>query len=242
MIDAELPIPLHIQIGNVLEKQIYNGTYTDKIPSERDLMDMFSVSRTTVREAVTKLVQDGVLKKIHGKGTFIAEKPPIEEWLSSLNSFTDTVKRMGMKPGSKLLFAGKQKADTLAHFFGEELYTIKRLRYADAKPVAIEKHYYPIQVGLELQTYNLNNATIYDLLENELHITLTEAEQFISTEKVIKADAVHLNIEPSSQVLSAERVIYDQYGEPIEAYLGLYRPDMYRFRIKTRRDSRQRRG
>ncbi|WP_419892989.1 GntR family transcriptional regulator [Oceanobacillus kimchii] len=236
MINAELPIPLHIQISNQLEKQINNGTYREKIPSERELMELFSVSRTTVREAVSKLVKEGVLKKIHGKGTFISDKPPIQEWLSSLNSFTETVKNMGMTAGSRLLYAGEAKeAHKQINLFGENVYTIVRLRYANNTPVAIERHYYPLSIGINLQNFDLDKATIYDLLEQELSITLTEAEQFISTERVTREDAGILEILPHAHVLSAERVITDQYGRSVEWYKGLYRPDMYVFRVRTKR-------
>ncbi len=140
MINAELPIPLHVQISNLLEKQIRIGAYQEKIPSERELMDMYAVSRTTVREAVSKLVNEGKLQKVHGKGTFISKQPPIQEWLTSLNSFTDTVIKMGMNPSSRLIYSGKLSQKNGLNIFetNHDLYLIERLRFADNIPVAIE--------------------------------------------------------------------------------------------------------
>ncbi|MBP2077197.1 UTRA domain-containing protein [Oceanobacillus polygoni] len=88
---------------------------------------------------------------------------------------------------------------------------------------------------MKLSTFDLNTATIYDLLENELYINLSEAEQSITTHQINKQEATHLEIHESSTVLRAERVIYDQFGKAVESYQGLYRPDMYVFRIKTKR-------
>lgn len=236
MFKDDLHIPLHIQISKVLESKIKNAVYQEKIPSERELMDQFSVSRTTIREAVLRLVNMGTLKKVHGKGTFITKKPPIQEWLSTLNSFTETVQSMGMEAGSKLLEKGElKKSGSSIDLFDSDMYSIERLRFADKKPVAIEKHYYSLDLGLNLAKYDLESATIYELLENELGINLVEAEQFISTEIVDDKSAEHLEVPSGTSVLSVERIIYDEFENPIEYYRGFYRSDMYVFRVKTKR-------
>lgn len=66
-LDFKNPIPLHAQLKTILENQILEGYYKDKIPSERELMDMYSVSRSTVREAVSILVREGILEKGMGR-------------------------------------------------------------------------------------------------------------------------------------------------------------------------------
>ncbi|WP_456279033.1 GntR family transcriptional regulator [Bacillus sp. AK128] len=239
MINSDSPIPLHLQISQWLEKEIKKGIYDERIPSERELMERFSVSRTTIREAVSRLVNEGTLTKIHGKGTYISKKPPVHEWLSQLNSFSETVTNMGMKPGSKLLYSGEDiDSEQAADVFDQDhLYTIRRLRYANSTPIAIEKHYYRRDVGIKLTNYDLNTATIYDLLENQLGIVLSEAEQFISSETTNLHDSKLLEVMPNSSVLSVERIIYDQHGQPVEFYQGYFRPDMYVFRLKTKRKS-----
>ncbi|WP_040984690.1 GntR family transcriptional regulator [Oceanobacillus jeddahense] len=237
MIDETLYIPLHIQLSKSLEEKIKTHEYVERIPSERELMDMYNVSRTTVREAVTKLVNGGWLIKVHGKGTYVNQRPPIQEWLSSLNSFTETVRRMGMIPSSKLLTSKKLVADEQhISVLKNEVYMIERLRYADGKPVAIEQHYYPISIGKRLAEFNLDQETIYDLLENELGIMLDEAEQFITTTVIEEHLAKFLEIPKGSNVLLVERTIIDSKGNVIEYYIGKYRPDMYTFRVKTKRN------
>ncbi|APC49485.1 GntR family transcriptional regulator [Virgibacillus halodenitrificans] len=237
MIDSNNPIPLHVQISNALVKQIKAGMYKDKIPSERELIEAYTVSRTTVRQAIAKLVNDGILKKVHGKGTFINEGKPIQEWLSNLNSLTETIKNMGMAPSSKLLAA--EQIDVKDHsidILNMDLYMIERLRYADGEPLAIEKHYYPLSVGLKLSSYDLETETIFDLLENEMGITLAEAEQIISTEDADARVAGLLGIPKGASVLTVERIIADELGNPLEFYRGYYRPDKYVFRVKSKRN------
>src|SRR5699024_12788520 len=88
-------IPLHVQLQERIEESIFQEEYMEKIPSERELMDEYYVSRSTVRQAVSQLVQDGVLEKRPGIGTFIAIKP-ISDWLGCLSTYALIVEIMGM--------------------------------------------------------------------------------------------------------------------------------------------------
>lgn len=97
-------ILLHVQLKEIIEEKIYSGQYQDKIPSERELMDEYYVSRSTVRQSVERLAREGILVRKPGKGTFIVIKP-INDWLGSLSSTSETVERMGMLPGAKLISA-----------------------------------------------------------------------------------------------------------------------------------------
>src|SRR5699024_10797817 len=83
---------LHTQLKQKLKKKIYKGVYQKKIPSERELMEEYNVSRTTVRFAVSSLVSEGVLTKSHGRGTFISTTP-VQDWLGTFQSFTETIKK-----------------------------------------------------------------------------------------------------------------------------------------------------
>ena len=87
MIDEEKPIPYHLQVKEILKKEILDDKYAEKIPSERELMERFKVSRTTIREAVNHLVNEGLLEKLHGKGTFIKKHRPIQDWLLIIEQF-----------------------------------------------------------------------------------------------------------------------------------------------------------
>lgn len=231
-LDFNNPIPLHAQLKNILEDQILQGYYKDKIPSERELMDMYSVSRSTVREAVSILVREGRLEKRHGKGTFISLKP-VQEWLKMI-SFTETTKNMGIK----LLNHGRvvtpeNIAD--ANGFEDESYSIKRLRLQDDVPIAIELHYYPKELGQKIAEFDLSTTVLYDALEGELNIDFYEAEQIITCGYPTKEDAEHLAIPDTMCLLITERMIFDSDGNMVEYYKGLFRSDMYSFAMKMSR-------
>ncbi|SIS04701.1 GntR family transcriptional regulator [Peribacillus simplex] len=231
-LDFENPIPLHAQLKTILEDQILEGYYKDKIPSERELMDMYSVSRSTVREAVSILVRGGILEKRHGKGTFVSLKP-VQEWLQMIN-FTETTKSMRIK----LLDHGRvltpeNIAD--ANGFEDESYHIKRLRLRGDVPIAIEMHYYSLELGKELTKFNLSTTVLYDALEGNLNINFNEAEQIITCGFPSKEDAEHLGLNEMMCVLITERMIFDSKGNLVEYYKGLFRSDMHSFAMKLNR-------
>jgi GntR family transcriptional regulator len=235
-LDVDSPIPLHIQIREFLRKKIDDGGYTERIPSEKELMEMFSVSRTTVREAVSSLVREGVLEKIHGKGTFIADTT-INEWLGSIRSFTETVQNMGMKPGILLLSHALGNDLEIGTILGAtEYYSIERLRLADDIPIAIERHNYPVEIGRKLATYDLNQVTIYSVLEQN-KVVLHTGEQRITAMPASKADAKLLDISENACVLVVERTIYDPSGKVVEYYSSTLRADRFAFCVKLYREN-----
>lgn len=236
MLDQKSYLPLHLQLKNKIEKQITDGEFLDQIPSEREFMNKFDISRSTVREAINLLVREGILEKRHGKGTFVSVKP-LHDWLGNLSSTTETIRHIGMKPGAKLITHYKTTPPTyIQEQTGfKEAYFIKRVRFANDIPIGVERHYYPVAIGEELIKYDLDNATLYDLVQHELGIQFAEADQTISSGQMLQDDLDYLDIPPDTNVLIAERVIQDQAGTIIEMEEAFYRSDMYMFKIKLSR-------
>lgn len=230
-LDTRSVIPLHAQLKEQIRVRIDKGVYSDRIPSERELMDAFAVSRTTVREAVSALVHEGLLQKIHGKGTFV-NSCRVNEWLGTITSFTETVESMGFRPGVRLLIHGRGNApDVLATLGVDEYYSIERLRFANDIPIAVERTYYPVEIGLKIANYDLNMITIYSVLESN-GVILHRAEQRITAGAPSKEDAKVLRISPNSPVLIAERITVDPDNRTVELYRSIFRPDKYAFCVK----------
>lgn len=237
-LDFYSPVPLHAQLKEILKIEIEKRSFVDKIPSERELMDRFSVSRTTVREAVSALVHDGFLEKVHGKGTFITSHK-VNEWLGNIKSFTENIKDMGMEPGIKSLYHGIKANPRIKEILQlEKYYLIKRLRFADNEPIAIERTYYPVEIGLKLAEHNLNQVTLYSLLES-IGVILHEADQKIIVAMPSEEDAKLLEISPTTSVLAAERLTLDPKGNLVEYYYTVFRADKYAFCIKMLKKGRQ---
>ena len=236
LLNPKNPIPLHIQLRNEIEEKIAQGTYKEKIPSEREFMDEYSISRSTVREAISQLVNDGLVEKRHGKETFILNKP-IQAWLGNLLSTTEIITNMGMQSKIELLEHGivESSSEVKNALGSDKAYLIKRLRLANNIPIAIETQFYPIQIGVELESYDLQNGTIYDILENDLKIKLYEADELITSEKISKKDSELLKLDNNQNALYLERRVYDEMGHIIEFCKTSYNPTMYSIQFKSKR-------
>ncbi|GAB4074225.1 GntR family transcriptional regulator [Barrientosiimonas marina] len=235
-LDYKSPMPLHSQLKEVIEKQIETGELAGQIPSEREFMETYHVSRSTVREAIHWLVREGVLEKRHGTGTFVSLKS-INEWLGNLVSTTDTIRQMGMEPGAKLVTYYKVTPSlTIQERTGfAEAYFIKRVRYADSIPIGVECHYFPLSIGEALVQYDLDDISLYEFEENELGIWFAEASQTIGGGLIPEENAKHLHIPAGSSGLIAERLIKDHDDQIIELEKAYYRSDMYQFTINLSR-------
>ncbi|MDY0404480.1 GntR family transcriptional regulator [Virgibacillus sp. 179-BFC.A HS] len=235
-LDHKSSLPLHVQLKEIIERQVADGVLVGQIPSERQYMEEYDISRSTVREAINLLVREGILEKRHGKGTFVSIKP-IHDWLGNLTSTTETIRNMGKKPGARLIEYYQVKVpESIQQRTGfQDAYFIKRVRYADDIAIGVERHYYPLEIGEQLIQYDLNDATLYDLMQNELGIQFTEANQTISCGELLPEDQVHLDVDKGKSVLIAQRMIKDANGNVIELEEAYYRSDMYAFNINLSR-------
>lgn len=238
-LDYTNSIPLHVQLKQKIEQNIYNGRYTDKIPSERELMDEYYVSRSTVRQSIQQLVLEGILMKKPGKGTFVAVST-INDWLGSLSSTSENLEKMGMTPGTKLITSQEiELFGRLKEVTGlEKAHHFKRIRFANNIPMGIERHYYPVALGKKLAQFNLDQEAFYELLERELKVKTFQAEQEIRAGISMASDSELLHIPEGSSIMIAERKITDKNGGFVEFERAFYRADMYSFKIKLSRNSK----
>jgi len=230
-------LPLHAKISLILKDEILNGAYEGKIPGEFDLMEKFSVSRSTIRQAIENLVREGVLEKKHGIGTFIASRP-VEEWLGSLSSFFDIVKARGMVPSIKVLKQGfSDSPSEVAEIMGvKRFFYVHRLRLADNIPIVMEKQYYPHKIGKALAKFDLNNVSTYEVLETKLGEVLSDAQQLVTCTIPTDEEKALLKLESDcSCVILSERFVNNSDGELVEYERSVYRADMYAFRINLSR-------
>jgi len=237
-LDIESSIPLHIQLSEELKREILQGAMKEKIPPERELMEQYSISRSTVRRAIAALINEGILESRRGSGTYIYTRP-VEEWLGNLATYNKTIDELGMKPGAKLLSHGVEFSSSELKQITQmdKVYAINRLRLADDIPIAIETQYYPLDIGFQLAKFDLNEIVLYEVLETSLGIKLWEADQVISSAMPTKEEAQLLDILESESILVIERTTCDYEGNLVEYLRGIFRSDMYAFRIKLSRNN-----
>lgn len=247
MLDKQSPIPIYIQIEEQLKQQIQQGDFPigTAIPSERELTERFSVSRMTVRQSITNMVNDGLLYREKGRGTFVAS-PKVEQPLNGLTSFTEDMISRGMVPSSRLigfeiLEADPDVAENLLLAPGDKVYFVERIRFADAQPMAIERTYLPVERFPHLNEDSFQGS-LYAIIESNQQLKISRATQRMEAGLVKKEDADLLQIKSPAAILMIERISYLDGELPFEVVRSTYRADRYKFTTDIQRQPKRRNG
>jgi GntR family transcriptional regulator len=237
MINKNSPIPLYHQLEEHIKDLIEKGKLKpgDSVPPEREFAEKYKISRMTVRQAFTKLVNEGYLHRLQGKGTFVSERK-IEQALQGLTSFTEDMKARGMEPGSQLIHfeiipSTSQIAGQLAISEYGPVYEIKRICLADGVPMAIETNYISANL-IQGLTEKIVNQSLYAYIESQLNLIIDKASQIIESSIASQTEAKLLNISKGAPVMLIQRNTFLQDGTPVELVKSIYRADRYKFMIQ----------
>ncbi len=228
-------IPLYYKIENDLKKKIMKGDYKtgDPLPSEKQLMEQYGVSRLTAREAVKRLEAERLVIKIQGKGTFVS-MPRIHHRIGSLYSGGEEILLQNFAVKTKVLdikkiFPDKKICHELELDDKEEVIAVERLRYANDIPAALIKCYIPYKYAQGIESMDLENKSLYRILEDHFQLQLHEAQEVIEAVEADARSARYLEIKPGAPVLLNQRITYLADGMPIEYEKVLYRSDIFKY-------------
>lgn len=209
------------------------------IPSERDLMERFGVSRGTVRKAVDELVALGALKRVHGKGTFATE-PRVESNLH-LASFTQDMRRRGLVPSSRILELvikplGHEGGRALGLDPDSDAWHLRRIRIASGQPLALEEARYPAAAFPKLDSFDLGERSLYEVFATHYDTVIDTAEQTLWGEAADADLARLLEVPPMSPLLVFERVSSTR-GRAIEYIRSYYLGERYQVHMSLTADN-----
>lgn len=230
-------IPLYLQLMEQLITKINNGDYAerDKLPSERELCEIYDLSRTTVRQALQELEREGYIYKEHGKGTFVAPKS-FNQHLVHLYSFTDEMDRAGKKPTTKVLSFEKIAIDErLAKNMDlnvyDEVFKVSRLRLADEEPLMYEISYLPSNVFSKLTEEALMKKPMYKVFSEDYGVAVTRATEQFSATRIRSSEAVHLQTSENQPAMLIKRHAYDR-NILIEYTISVARGDKFKYTVE----------
>jgi GntR family transcriptional regulator len=223
-------VPRYYEIELSLRARIAGLEPDDPLPSDAMLCEEFGVSRMTARNAVQRLTQEGIVYRVPGRGTFVAE-PPVHRQAGNLLSFTEEMRRRGRTPRSRLLACdvrepGPAEASRLQLGPGSEVIAVRRLRVADEEPMAIEEAIFPAALATLLQDADLEQRSLHDTLVEGGHVP-TMGQARLGAEAASPDDAALLGVPVGSPLLVEKRVIHDQDGRPLELCESRYAGDRY---------------
>lgn len=223
-IDKESFIPIYIQISEDLRTRILSGEYKngDQLPSENDLAEQFGVTRTTIQRSLAILVHDGIIEKIHGKGSFVRLRP-VRKNIWNFSSFSTYAKKANQIPITKVI----------SHevFQVKETNFLKLVRLRGFKKmnknkwITLDTSILNLDMFPGLDEFDFVRLSLYDTLQNHFKTTPDHArlnvKAIAADEKLMK----YFNLDQSIPLLTVQGYVFDTRRRAIEEVHVVYNQD-----------------
>lgn len=234
-----MPKSIYENIYRDLKQKIENNVYAyqEFLPSENTLIQTYNCSRNTLRRAVSRLVTDGYVQTMQGKGVRNIYEP-VEQTaftLGEIESFRESARRNGNRSSTKVLLfteisINEKQASSTGFPVGTEVYYIQRLHYLNDMPLILNHNYF-LKEAVPGLTKEIAEDSVYQYLEQTLHMTIVNSKRIMTVEKMTQIDEKYLMMD--SKDYNCMAVISDQTynsdGVMFEYTQSRHRPDYFRF-------------
>lgn len=232
------PAPLYYQIKQILLETIENGELKpgELVPTEKALCELHGVSKITVNKAIMELVNEGVLYREKGKGTFVA-KPKEKHQLNQLKGFTEEMKEKGLNTDVKILSFHTREATKQIKLAlnmkdtDNKIIEITRLRISNNSPVAIETAWIPYNLFPDMTREMIEGQSLYSIFREKYGYYPKRAKQTVEPIMLNDYESMLLGRPSSSLALMFQRNTYIEDGTPIEYTKAIYRSDKYKYEV-----------
>ncbi len=239
VLDKAVPIPLYYQLKNIIQTEIESGAYApdDAIPTEEELITQFGVSRTTVRQAISELVQEGKLYRIKSKGTFVTRKKINQDFFVRLESFNDQISKQNKTPKTEVISMTTvtplpQVKEALGLADDEPAIFLHRKRFADNSPIVEVRTYLPYNHCSYIMDHDFTSESLYKVLEaHDPSDKIHHVRRVIESIKASAQNAKCLEIKPGDPVLFFTSTGFTEENIPLEYTLAFYRGDCNKFEL-----------
>jgi GntR family transcriptional regulator len=244
-LNKNIPIPLYYQLKTILLEYIReeHKDLDKPIPAEVEISEYFGISRPTVRQAINELVVEGYLYRVKAKGTFVSRPKITQDFLLTLDSFNNEMRKKGLVPYTKILEKEIVKSDekvAKALDLGPETDVIKltRLRFADDEPIVFVITYIPYNLCPAIMKHDLKNESLYEIIEKESGKLISSAMRTLECISAGEFESKLLKVEKGSPIQFFESVVCLEDGTPAEYSLAKYRSDRSKFTFELKRQLR----
>lgn len=235
MLEKNSSTPIYIQLKNILKHSVMTGEMgeNETIPSETQLAKKYQITRTTVRRAIAELVNENILRKEHGKGTFVSLKP-VSYSMWNFSSFTDYVHKKDKIPVSKVL------RTEIIHQNDKDYYRLERARGIKEDDqilyLTIDKSSIPLDLFPGIMEFDFEKRSLYDVMRKEYGIYPDHVELSIKPQLVGERIRGVFGIDENVPLLLAQGQMFNRYSQPIELIEVIYGPNVD-LKITTKIDS-----
>lgn len=236
--DPISPSPRYVQLYSFIKHQIKAGVFkvNDQLIAENELCEILNVSRTTVRLAMDQLINEGLIVRYRGKGSFIAEEK-IRRKINYLYNFTNNMQEVGAKPSSIVLESIVITADDFITqklalpTANRQVFKLMRIRCANDNPLLLETTYIPYYLCEGIEHNDFHKASLYRVLTNEYSLNLFHAEETIEAILIEKEQAEYLDCKKKMPGYKIERISHLDNGYIFEYTKSVTRADKCVFKL-----------
>lgn len=223
ILDADERLPLYQRLADALRHQVVAGHWRpgDRLPSENELAEQYTLAAGTVRQALSQLVSEGILERQHGRGTFV-RRPSFDQSLFRFYRFRTASGETSI-PESRILTMRREKtpeyvASQLAVATGSDAINIQRLRLVNDEPVLAEEIWLPADRFARLLELDRDQIgpLLYPVYDSVCGLTVAHAEETLTAELANKVVARLLRLEQPAPVIVIERIARAFDGSPLE--------------------------
>ncbi|MGI8313611.1 GntR family transcriptional regulator [Halobacillus mangrovi] len=232
--------PLYRRIAQQIKDEIEKGNWREgeAIPTEKHLSEQYNASRVTIRQAIKVLVEEGLLEKIQGSGTYVKEQK-IEHNIFELLSFTEEMRKLNKEPVNHILdFQLIEPPDYIRRRLqlapDEKVFYVRRQRLVDEVPYVLEDTYLPVSLFPDL-SYSIMKGSKYDYIEKVVGMKIKDSFQEVIPVLPSKDVAEALNVDASMPILKMQSYSVFVDGTIFEYSENHFKSDEYKFTLKASR-------
>ncbi len=241
VVNTSSPVPLYYQVEADLRALLDSRHVApgDLLPPENELAEAYHVGRHTIRTALGRLVDDGLIVRKAGHGTVIQSRENLHQF-SLARSFTNQISKMGLRPHSVILHSETRRIlptdpRLLLKKVGMPCLILERLRFGDNEPIALQHSYIILERCPDLAQTDFSTHSLYDILNRQYHLVITEITHTITAAIADKRQAELLKVGHGAPLLVVNTSAYLENHELIECTLTYYRADKYEYTTTTPR-------
>lgn len=232
-IDRDSHEAVYLQLARHLIAQTELAKPGDRFPTEEELIEKFELSRTTVRRAVQMVVDQGLVIRQQGKGTFVTGSRPVQS-ATKLVPFVESFTRAGIKPTVHLReFTWLQMPEGLPSDIRSKSSSFlfaSRLYESENTPLAVAEIYLPREIGAQLSLSDIEQHPVYQVLQQRLGKELRQAQLRVTMQQPSEEIAELLGVAEGLYVPRLDRITEDRYGEFLECTITHIHPDAFELR------------
>lgn len=234
-VDTHSPVPLYHQIYLDLRRMIQSGIIPagGMLPAEIEISQAYNVGRQTVRQAIARLVDDDLLERFAGRGTFVRAQPSHTQFFLD-RSFSQQMRELGRVPHSRVLSIQNGVVDSdvlpaLQGYNGQACVTLERLRLGDEEPICQQISTILTERCPGIEQQDFENQSMYEILSTRYHLSITRIDHVVRAIAADEYRADLLNVTGGTPLLFVGTTTYLDDGQIIEHTASYYRADRYEY-------------